>query len=268
MPQAELLREQAETCMAEAPSHEREGRAEEALAALRRAVLLYAAADSTLEPGDKPGPLKRARADACRLFGVALATAGRHAEAANIYQEATDLYGLFEDDEARRLAKECARNLLNGVAALRAQPRERLHLLIAHYERVQQQLALEPDTEAKQAECAVHIARIYQRRDRPAESVERYWEALDLYSRSGAPEEVQLARAECHHRIATLFAVHLDNPREAIRHYRNAIALYEANEPAFDAVQPSLETCRAALARTEATIARQGYGRDREWSRE
>jgi tetratricopeptide (TPR) repeat protein len=266
MPQAELLREQAETCMAEAPDYEREGLTEEVLAVLRRAVLLYAAADSTLEPLEAAGSLKRARADACRAFGTALATAGRHAEAANIFQEATDLYGLFEDEEARILSKECARSLLDNVAALRSQPHERLHLLTAHYERAQQQLALEPDTEAKQAECAVHIARIYQRRERPAESVERYQEALDLYSRSHAAEEVQLARAECHHRIATLLAVPLDNAREAIHHYRSAIALYAASEPAFDGVQPSLEICRVALARIEVMLERQDYRRDREWS--
>ena len=267
MPQAELLRAQAEAYLAEASTHDAE-RSDAVLAALRKAVLHYAAADAALETADHGESLKRARADACRRFAEALASAGRHAEAANIYQEATDLYGLIEDADAPGLAKECARRLLDNVAALRAQPHERLHLLIAHYERLQQQYALESGTEASQAECAAHIARICQRRDRPVDAVARYREALDLYGRSSHSTETELAKAECHHRIATILAVRLDRAMEAIRHYRESIALYEIHEPIVYGFQQSLEMCRAALSRIEATLPRQDTGRDREWSHE
>lgn len=268
LPRTELLRQQAKHCAAEAAGHCAEGRSDQALTALNQAVLLYAAADAAVDPPEEPGPHHRERADACRLFGDALSAAGRHAEAANVYQEATDLYGMFSDEAALVLAKDCARKLLENVAAIRAQPRERLNLLIAHYERAQQQLALEPRTEARQAECAAHIARILQRRDQPAESVARYREALSLYERSESSAEIELARADCCHRIATMLSVHLNDLRGAIRYYRTAIALYETYEPPVHGAQPSLELCRAALARILAQLPQQDQGRDREWSRE
>src|SRR5690348_7799101 len=102
MPQAELLRQQAEACMAEVYDHEIRGRHDELLAPLQRAVLLYAAADAALDLPDPGSPLKRARADACRRYAEALSEAQRYAEAAHVYQEATDLFGAMLDAEAQR----------------------------------------------------------------------------------------------------------------------------------------------------------------------
>ncbi len=268
MPEQQFLHDDAVKCAAEARAFQAAGRAEEALGALRRAVLLYAAADTEREIPETPGPLTLSRAEACRNFGAALAAEGRHAEAANVLQEATDLYGLLEAPEAQDLARECAHRVLECVAALKADPKERLHLLVAHYERAQEQLTLEAGSEVRQAEARMHIARIYQRRERPADSVASYREALDLLGRAEGSADIALARAECHHRIATLLADVLADPAEAVRHYRSAIKLYQPYEPIVYGFQQSLELCRAALARTEASMSRRYNGRDREWSRE
>lgn len=256
MPQADSLQQQAEESVVEARRCESEGRADEALTALHRAVLLYASADAEPEIKEEATALTRPRADACRQFADALVSAGRYAEAANIYQEATDLYGLIRDEEAERLAGRCARDLLQCVAALRSLPQERLHLLVAHYERVLQQLALEPGTEAKQADCCMHIARIYQRRDRPDRSAEQYRHALELLAKCDDAVGNQLARAECHHRLAVLLADHLEQPAEAVRHYRAAIDLYNEYEPSIYGVQQSKGLCRAGLARSEMALRR------------
>ena len=268
MPDNGSLQDQAETCAAQSRAFDSVGRAEEALDALHKAVLLFAAADTARENTDEPGPLTRPRADACRLYGDSLAALGRHADAANIYQEATDLYGLIGDSDARKSAGDCARRLLQSVAALRADPRGRLHLLVAHYERSQEQLALEPGMEFRQAECRMHIARIYQRRDRPADSVECYRESLDLLAACDDLSETDLTRAECHHRIATLLAEPLGQPHEAVSHYQRAIALYQPHEPFVHGFQQSLELCRSGLERARAAESKQDHGRDRERSRE
>jgi hypothetical protein len=268
VPEVETLQEQAEICIAEARGHEGAGRAEEILDALRRAVLLYAAADAEDHAPDEVGPLTRPRADTCRLFADALVAAGRHAEAANIYQVATDLYGQIGGPDELRLAQQCARLLLESVQALRARPHERLQLLVAHYERIQQQLALEPGTEARQADCLIHIARMYQRRDRPADSASRYRDALALLSRCDSDEEIEMARAECHHRLGNLLAISLHEPAGAIGHYEAATEIYRTHEPFVYGFQQSLELCRAALARARAALPPLEGGRDREWSTE
>jgi tetratricopeptide (TPR) repeat protein len=246
------LQNQAETFLYEAHMHERDGNTREFLRALHSAVLLYAAADAERENPEEPSELTRSRADACRRYAEALAADGQHAEAANIFQEATDLYGLLEGSEAQQLAGESARSLLASLAALRAQPSDRLQLLIAHHERIQQQLALTAGTEKEQAACAMHIARIYQRRDRPAESAQRYREALELLNGIDSDPESELTRAECHHRLGTLFAERLREPYEAIRHYRAALDLYHTHEPPVYGVQSSYEFCRSALSRLTA----------------
>lgn len=268
MPDIGSLQDQAETFEAQSRAFDSLGRAEDALDALHNAVLLFAAADTARENTDEPGPLTRPRADACRLYGDSLATLGRHAEAANIYQEATDLYGLIGDPDARKSAGDSARRLLQSVAALRADPRERLHLLVAHYERSQEQLALEPGTEFRQAERRIHIARIYQRRDRPADSAASYREALGLLEKCDDSSETDLTRAECQHRIATLLAEPLGQPHEAVPHYQSAIGLYQPHEPFVHGFQQSLELCRAGLDRARAAESKQDHGRDRERSRE
>jgi tetratricopeptide (TPR) repeat protein len=194
MPQPEAYQKEAEGCVAEADCHQAAADGDGALDALRRAVLLFAAADASREAPDKAGPYTHARARTCHRFADSLAAADRHAEAANIYQEATDQYGLIADEESRSLAAQCARRVLDSIAAVRERPQERLHLLVAHYERVRQQLALEPGTEPKQADCSMHIGRIYQRRDRPTESAEQYRQALALLSM--APDSGETALAE------------------------------------------------------------------------
>ncbi|HLJ53692.1 MAG TPA: hypothetical protein VKT77_01570 [Chthonomonadaceae bacterium] len=257
MVDAESRRLSAEHAVREADACEAEGNAERSLEALRRAVLLYAAADALRDNPEEAGPQTAARADACRRFAAALATAERHAEAANIYQEATDLYGLLDDDASRRRAAECARSLLASVAAVKSQPRERLHLLVAHYERMQEQIALDADSEARQADCRMHVARIYQRRDRPADAIAAYDAALALLDACEVTAEVGLAKAECHHRAATLLA-QADGGAEAAAHrYRTAIALYAVHEPFIYGHQQSLEMCRAALARIDAALAKE-----------
>src|SRR5205807_1056569 len=96
--------------------------------------------------------------------------------------EAADVYARVGGSEAEREARVCAHKIMDVIAALRAHPQDRLFLLIARYERQMQQLALEADTQERQAECAVHIARIFQRRERPQAAVARYEEALALYA--------------------------------------------------------------------------------------
>ena len=263
----EAILTEAESCVQQAHAYDRARLDDEELAFLRRAVLLYAAADAMREDSTEIGPLTRARADLCRLFADRLVSAQHHAEAATIYQEATDLYGLLEPD-AKYLAGDCARRLLECISAVRDEPRERLQLLIARYERSQQQLALDPGTEAQQAECCIHIARIFQRREMPEESVVRYKEALELLSAATVSPEMLLARAECNHRIASLLVGPLNDPSSAVRHYRSAIELYRESEPFLYGFQQSLELCKAALARTASSVLRPDLDRAREASGE
>jgi tetratricopeptide (TPR) repeat protein len=257
---AESLQDQAEGFLRQAREFERAGRAADFLDAMHSAVLCFAAADSEREAPDEAGPLTRPRAEACRRYAEALAADGHHAQAANIYQEATDLYGLLGDPQSQELASDCAKKLLASLAALRSGAGDRLQLLIARYERQQQQLALTPGSELQQAECAIHIARIYQRRDRPAESADRYRDALELLNRIEPAPESERVRAECHHRIATLFAERLDEPFEAIRYYQTAIDLYELHEVPVYGVQNSCEFCRSALARLKESLRQQDNG--------
>src|SRR5438874_1763832 len=142
----ESREKQAAECVEEAIRLHEAGALPEAVVAMRHGVLLYAAAGEETDAARR-----RARADACRLCGDYLTEAQEYPEAANIYQEATDLYALGGTEEAERQAHYCARKILENVEALRARPSERLYLLIAHYERQQRQLTLEAGTEAQQA---------------------------------------------------------------------------------------------------------------------
>ncbi|HZO88918.1 MAG TPA: hypothetical protein VFB38_11325 [Chthonomonadaceae bacterium] len=224
--------EQAARCVAEGLRLHASGALSDAITSLRRAVLLYAA-DDEAQTGPERTPqercaYRRARADACQRYADCLTEAGEHPEAANIYQEAADLYALVGDEAAQQQARVCAQKILAGVAQLRSRPHDRLYLLIAHYERRQRQLALSAGTEQAQAECARHIARVFHRRERPQEALERYQEALALYARVPQTEEVGLACAECHHRMANLLHYYLDALEAAAQSYREAIALYAA----------------------------------------
>jgi len=263
----EFLVEQAQTCSARAAEYAVSGLADEELSALRQAVLLYASADARRDDLDVPGPLTRSRADACLACADRLAASDLNAEAANVYQEATDQYGMLEGDEVDALAARCAKQVLECINAVREQPRERLHLLTVRYERTQQQLALEQGTEVQQADCSIHIARIFQRRDRPAESAARYREALTLLSFAEESDEISMAQAECHHRLANLLSGPIGEPDVAVAHYEAAIDLYRAYEPVTYGFQQSLELCRAALERLGRSPRDPDAGRDREWPR-
>lgn len=229
-----------------------EGHLPQAIAALRQAVLTYAAI--TAEAGEVPSGLLRERADVCQRCGDYLIEAEAFPEAANLFQEAADMYACVGGLEADYEAHRCAQKILASVAALRARPQERLYLLIAHHERQQQQLALTPGTEAQQAEISVQIARIFQRRERYDESLTRYQEALDLYAAAEQTPDVLLACAECHHRRATILANALDDLPAAAREYRQAIALYTPYEPSVYGEQPSLALCVQALGEVEHQI--------------
>ncbi len=234
----------------------------EAIDALRHAVLLYAAADGgAAEEAEAPEHTaqRRLRADACQRCADYLTEAGEHPEAATLYQEAADLYGQLEGAEAAQESHSCARKILAGVAALNARPQDRLYLLIAHYERQQRQLTLEPGTETAQAECAVRIARVFERRERPQEALPRYREALALYARAPQEPEVLLARAECHHRIATLLYYDFADLPGAAACYRQAIALYADHEPLSYGEQPSRALCTRALAEIERRLRSARY---------
>ena len=249
--------QQAESCYIEAREHYQYGRTEKAVELMRQSVLLYASASAGAIPLEMDqAEFHLTRAGACRELASLLTETGRHAEAANVYQEATDLYARIDSEEAEQLSRTCARKLLDNLRALNAQPQERLHLLVAHYERLLQQLCLEPNTEIRQAEVCVHIARIFQRRDRPEEAVARFEQALSLYGRVPPTTQTELERAECHHRIATILALKMNDICGAERHYHQAIELYSEHEPVEYGFQSSLELCRSALARIAPTLKR------------
>jgi tetratricopeptide (TPR) repeat protein len=254
-------REQAARCVEEAIRQHESGALPEAIASLRQAVLLYAAADNAEaeEETAESRMTRRARADACQRCGDYLTEAEEHPEAATVYQEAADLYGRLDGAESEREAHACACKILAGVAALSARPNDRLYLLIAHHERQQRQLALEPGTEQAQAECAVRIARVFDRRERPHEALPRFREALALYARAPQEPEVLLACAECQHRIATLLYYVFNDFSEAAASYRRAIALYTDHEPFAFGEQPSRALCARMLEEVEHRLRSARY---------
>jgi tetratricopeptide (TPR) repeat protein len=226
-----------------------QGRLDAAIGLMREAAVLFAAADSAAAPESHERALTRATA--CTLCGDYLVEAEQYAEAANIYQEAVDQYSRLTSEEAEVDARRTAHKLLDCVALLRARPYDRLNLLIAQYEHRQRQFAAQPRHESQQAECAAHIARILARRERYEQSVERYCEALRLFSSAEMEPGVYLAIAECNHRIAGLFAYRLNDSVQAVSHYRIAAGLYAEYEPYVYGKQEALELCERAI--TELT---------------
>ena len=250
--------EQAEQCAEQARRLEATGAEQDALAQWRMATLYYAEAWRVVEEdGGVPVALTRARAHACRCYGDLLARQQQPADAASIFQEAADLYGLLSPPDDQEHARECARKALACIAALRNDPRSRLHLLTARYVRQRQQLALQPGTWARQADCCLHIAQIFLRGNRPEEAQAHYLEALELYGQAQPTDDteleaISLARAECHHRLGNLLAnVLIDEPNNiarALAHFDAALALYQSQPLQAQGKQEELVLCAAARA--------------------
>jgi hypothetical protein len=248
MATTDAQRQEAEQLTEEATRLHALGAGPDAIAALRRAMLLYAELERQALEREQTSPLRRGvRAQTCERYGDYLAEMEEHAGAANAYQEAVDLYGQEGGAEAAQQARACAHKALASIAALRARPQDRLYLLIAHHERQQQQLALRAGTEEQQGDCCLHIAQILLRRDRPREAVARFQAALALYARAQQTPSVVLSSAECHHRMAGLMANSLRDLAGAARHYRAAVALYTAHEPPVHGVQQECALCLHAL---------------------
>jgi tetratricopeptide (TPR) repeat protein len=257
MASTDQQRQEAEQLATEADRLRAQGARQEALAALRRATLLYAELDRLAQMADRGSPLPLCRrAETCERYADWLTEAEQHAEAANIYQEASDLFGQSGGGEAEEGARRCAHKVLANLTALRSRPHDRLYLLIAHYERQLRQLALQSGAEEQQGDCCFHIAGIFQRRGRAQEAVARYQEALTLYERASQTQTVLLARAECHHLIAGLMVNTLDDLPGAARHYREAVALYTAHEPPIYGAQQSRAICLRALVDVERRLER------------
>ena len=245
--QCELqARERAEHAALEYAS----GRLDSAVELVREAVVLYAAADSAAFEENAKRTL--ARADVCRICGAYLAEQEQYAEAANIYQQAVDQYSRLNSEEAEESARRCAGKLLECIELLKARPYDRLNLLIAQYEQRQRVFAAQPGHVVQEAECAAHIARILQRRERYEQSLLRYREALELYKKTSQEPEVQLAIAECHHRMGGLLAYRLSDRMQARRHFAEAVRIYAQHEPFVYGVQESRALCERALAELEA----------------
>jgi tetratricopeptide (TPR) repeat protein len=219
------LQEQAERARAA-------GRNDEAISLLRQAVVTI----STLEEGDEPED--RLHGLLSRGLAELLVEAQRVPEAMQAYQEATDAFGRAPGSEVE--AQECAQKILAGVKDLWKQPQDRLLLLIAHYEREIQQLAGQPETEARQGEIAFKMATVLNRRDRFQEAGLAYRRSLELYER--APE-TGLQQAGCHHRLADLYHHELDDDVLATVHYRHAMALYSEFEPLSEGEQMNRTLC-------------------------
>lgn len=245
--------EQAADCLGQAARLIASNDYAAALPLLHQAVLLYA--EVYRLAGEEEGVttlLTRARAEVCRQYGDALAHQERHPQAASVFQEAADLYGLLSAQADRQAAQACARKALASVTALRANPQDRLLLLIARYERQRQQFAMQTDTWEQQADCCLHIARIFLRRDRNEEAFMQYTDAQALYGRAEQTASVLASQAECHHRLGNLLAnVLIDAPdriAQAIAHYEQALAVYANPEVAAQGVQEDHLLCARALS--------------------
>lgn len=234
-------------------SHGEEGSASPAL---HEAVIQFSRLDASLSERAEGAAerIRPMRADACRMYGELLMAQDRPAESARILQEATDLYGAMEGEEMQGLAARCARNILINISTLRMQPERRLELLIAHYERLLEQIELEQSSQMRQAECCLHIARILTRRDRPGPATEWFGRACGLYEQCANSREARLGEAECHHRTAVLLFQELDDVTAAADHYRQAIALYREYEEPIYGLRHSYDLCSAGLREAEAFI--------------
>jgi tetratricopeptide (TPR) repeat protein len=184
-----------------------------------------------------------AHANTCRQLAQRLLDEDRLAEAMQYFQDATDTFGRLPGHEAEALA--CAQEIMQGIHSLWRRPEDRLYLLIERINREKSRLVLEPETEARQGDCAVRIATIFQRRDRFVEAESYYREAVSLYGRS--PEST-MEEAVCHHRLAGLYHHELNSLDRAEFHYAAAAMLYAECESEFEGEQMNRRLCESLLA--------------------
>jgi hypothetical protein len=243
--------QRAAECFDRAIAAYERGTLETAVQLMRDSAVQYALADA--ETTEVSVERVLARAVACRMSGDYLFEAEEFAQAANLYQEAVDQYARLAGEEAEAAVRKCAALVLECIDQLRSRPYERLHLLIAQYELRQRQYEALGGHEKQQGECAAHIARILQRRERYEESVVRYREALELFSSCDADPDAMMAAAECHHRMASMLEYRLFDSHGAIEHLNCAIELYGQFEPYLYGRQQAKSQCvrilREILAR-------------------
>src|SRR5579871_692655 len=122
MSDADTQQHEALRLAAEAERLDTTGERKQALSLLWQAVLRYAEAHRLMVEAGEPVSLQwqSDRAQACRLCAEWLADSGAHAEAANVYQEAADLYGVLPGARPDQEARHCARQALASIAALRS----------------------------------------------------------------------------------------------------------------------------------------------------
>lgn len=228
---------EAAAWLARARAAQAEGNLAAAIECLRHAASLFA----SIEEPDVDDLM--ARGAACRDLGEILSRCGRAPEAMQAYQEACDAFeqapGAEED------ARRCARLVVTGVREIWREPQQRLYLLIARHERDQRQAAEEPGSEGRQADIALRIGAIFERRDRPEEAIPRYREALFLYER--APDG-RFGMARCHHRLGGLYIDTGRDRGDAISHLSSAARLYEELLVTDPEVGAPLEACRRLIA--------------------
>ncbi len=180
--------------------------------------------------------------DLCRTLGAALTASGRAADAIQAYQEAADAYGAAPGCAA--LQAECAQEVLAGVRKLRAEPQNRLTLLIARLDREVLSLRYAEGADRRRGELMQQTAEILQRRGRPQEAEPRYREAIKAFH--NAPDAA-LAEAKCLMKLAGLCLHDLDRLDDAAAHYRAARDLARAMDPQTDDAEVLADDCEAVL---------------------
>lgn len=228
------------------------GRFDEAIALLRQAVLLYAEMDSPKTTYLFLPNLREERALACETCADYLVEAERLPEAANLYQEAIDVYQTLNNHAAK--AEQCARKAVAAINILRARPEERLQLLIARHERNRQQLAMQANTEEAQARILMEVGQICVRRERYAQARESYEEALRLLLVvAPAALPIRLLKGECHHQLGNLAFYRFQDLPCAEKRYRAALENFEKCE-GFEEYERAAKNCHFALSDVMALL--------------
>ncbi len=224
----------------------------EAIALLRQSVLLYAEMDTPKTTYLFIPTLREERGLACETCADYLVEAEQRPEAANLYQEAINVY-----QSIHQTAKvgECARKAVAAINALRFQPEERLQLLIARHERQRQQLALQEDTEFEQADILMAIGQICVRRERYPQAQESYEEALRLlFMVVSSSLHLLYAKGVCRHQLGNLAFYHFNDLSSAEAHYRAALADLKPCQELEEYSAAAADMCLYALEDVVARI--------------